>query len=156
VWIGSITEKHLQTCPVETVHFSIYRDDGLDILPGGEEDLSALVQHFNSLHPNLEWEFKHGKEGAYLDLLVMLKDGKIETNIFTKSEPVYVGPTSCHDPKVFKSIFLLSSTYSVISSLYFPTRRNLVWCSDCLCVFSKSSCSFYPQHNTWPLGILTY
>ena len=40
-----------------------------------------------------------------MDLLVMLKDGKIETKIFTKSEPVYVGPTSCHDPKVFKSIF---------------------------------------------------
>ena len=35
----------------------------------------------------------------------MIKDGKIQTKIFTKSEPVYVGPTSCHDPKVFKSIF---------------------------------------------------
>jgi hypothetical protein len=90
---------------VETVHFSIYRDDGLDILPGGENDLPSLVQHFNNLHPNLEWEFNHGKEGSYLDLWVMLKDGRIETKIFTKSEPVYVGPTSCHDPKVFKSIF---------------------------------------------------
>ena len=40
-----------------------------------------------------------------MDLWVMLKDGKIQTRIFTKSEPVYVGPTSCHDPKVFKSIF---------------------------------------------------
>ena len=105
MWIGSLTEKHLQTCPVETLHFSIYRDDGLDILPGGEEDLPALVQHFNSLHQNLSWEFNHGKEGAYLDLWVMLKDGKIQTKIFTKSEPVYVGPTSSHDPKVFKSIF---------------------------------------------------
>ena len=35
----------------------------------------------------------------------MIKEGKIETRIFTKSEPIYVGPTSCHDPKVFKSIF---------------------------------------------------
>ena len=25
--------------------------------------------------------------------------------MFTKSEPIYVGPKSCHDPKVFKSIF---------------------------------------------------
>ena len=25
--------------------------------------------------------------------------------MFTKSEPIYVGPTSCHDPKVFRSIF---------------------------------------------------
>ena len=105
IWIGSITEKHLQTCPVETIHFSIYRDDGLDVLPGGEADLPALVQHFSTLHTNLDWEFKSGKDGAYLDLWVMLKDGKIETKIFTKSEPVYVGPSSCHDPKVFKSIF---------------------------------------------------
>ena len=38
VWIGSITDKHLQTCLVETLHFSIDRDDGLDILPKGEDD----------------------------------------------------------------------------------------------------------------------
>ena len=82
VWIGSITEKHLQTCPVETVHFSIYRDDGLDILPGGEDDLPALVQHFDGLHQNLNWDFKYVKEGEYLDLIVKLKDGKIETKIF--------------------------------------------------------------------------
>jgi hypothetical protein len=58
VWIGSITEKHLQTCPVETVHFSIYRDDGLDILSWGERDLPDLVQHLKSLHPNLAQPWK--------------------------------------------------------------------------------------------------
>ena len=105
VWISNITGKHLATCPVETVHFSIYRDDGLDILPRGEQDLPALKQHFNQLHPNLEWEFTQGKEGSYLDLWVMLKDGKVETRIFNKSEPIYLCPTSNHDPKVFKSIF---------------------------------------------------
>ena len=35
----------------------------------------------------------------------MLKSEKIETNIFTKSDPIYLGPSLCHDPKVFKSIF---------------------------------------------------
>ena len=35
----------------------------------------------------------------------MIRDGRIETRIFTKSEPIYIGPKSCHDPKVFKSIF---------------------------------------------------
>jgi hypothetical protein len=77
----------------------------LDILPNGEEDLPTLKQHFNDLHTNLEWEFNQGREGAYLDLWVMIKDGKIETRRFTKSEPIYIGPKSCHDPKVFKSIF---------------------------------------------------
>ena len=64
IWIGSITDKHIQTCPVETDHFSIYRDDGLDIVPNGETDFPALMQHFNNLHPNLSWDFKSGKEGA--------------------------------------------------------------------------------------------
>ena len=105
VWIGSITDKHLQTCPVETLHFSFYRDDGLDILPKGEDDLPTLKEHFDSLHTNLKWEFTHGREGAYLDLWIMIKEGRIETRIFTKSEPIYLGPKSCHDPKVFKSIF---------------------------------------------------
>ena len=40
-----------------------------------------------------------------MDLWIMIKEGKIETRIFAKSEPIYIGPSSCHDPKVFKSIF---------------------------------------------------
>ena len=35
----------------------------------------------------------------------MLKNGRIETKIFTKSDPIYVRPSFCHDPKLFKSIF---------------------------------------------------
>ena len=105
VWIGSLTDKHLRTCPVETLHFSIYRDDAFDSLPNGEEDLAGLIEHYDSLHRNIDWEFNHGKEGAFLDLWVMIKEGRIETRIFTKSEPIYVGPSSCHDPKVFKSVF---------------------------------------------------
>ena len=63
---------------------------GLDILRWGEKDLPEHVQHFNSPHPNLVWEFKYEKEGAYLDLLVMLKDGKMETKICIQSERLYV------------------------------------------------------------------
>ena len=36
----------------------------------------------------------------------MIKDGKIETQMFTKSETIYVGPKSSHDPQVFKSLFI--------------------------------------------------
>ena len=59
VWIGSITDKHLQTCPVETLHFSFYRDDGLDILPKGEDDLPTLKEHFDTYKPQMgvySWE----------------------------------------------------------------------------------------------------
>ena len=101
VWIGDITEKHLATNPVDTLQFSIYRDDGKDVLVN-EEDLPSLKEHFEQLHTNLSWEIKSGKEGSYLDLWVMIVDGKIETRVFAKTQPIYIAPNSSHDPIVFK------------------------------------------------------
>ena len=105
VWIGKIVEKHVDTCPVETISFSIYRDDGLDVLLRGERDLPQFQTHLNNLHPNLTFETKSGKEGPYLDLWIMLKDGKIETRNFKKFEPTYLDPKSCHDKSVFKGLY---------------------------------------------------
>ena len=53
IWMGDITQKHLDTCPVDTLHFSLYRDDGLDFMSGDEEKKEALKNHLNNLHPNL-------------------------------------------------------------------------------------------------------
>ena len=104
VWMGAVVDKHVQTNPVDTVHYSQYRDDGLDVLKDAA-DLPRLKEHFNNLHPNLSWEINSGREGPYLDLWVMIKEGKIETRIFAKSDPIYINPESCHDPVVFKSIY---------------------------------------------------
>ena len=38
IWMGDITEHHVNTSPVNTLHFSLYRDDGMDILPNGGEE----------------------------------------------------------------------------------------------------------------------
>ena len=87
IWVGQIVEKHVNTCSVETVHFSIYRDDGLDILIKGEKDLEQFENRLNNLHPNLSFETINGKEGPHLDLWIMLKNGRIETRNFKKFEP---------------------------------------------------------------------
>ena len=105
IWMGKVTEKHVQTNPVESLHFNIYRDDGADWLVNGEEDIPTLKEHFDQLHENLKWEFKTGREGSYLDLWLMIINGRVESRVFTKSKPIYISPTSCHDPAVFKSIF---------------------------------------------------
>ena len=84
--------------------FSIYRDDGLDIIINGAQDIDAFKEHMNNLHPNIQFDIQHGKEGEYLDLWLMLRD-KIEWKCYMKSPPVYVGPTSCHDPVVKKAVF---------------------------------------------------
>lgn len=40
-----------------------------------------------------------------MDLWLMIINGRVESRVFTKSKPIYISPTSCHDPAVFKSIF---------------------------------------------------
>ena len=54
IWIGSIIEKHIESSNIDSVLFSIYRDDGRDILNRGKVDQPAFQQELNSLHPNLE------------------------------------------------------------------------------------------------------
>ena len=98
------TEKHMETNPVETVDFSVYRDDCFDILKN-KEDLEAHKAHLTTLHPNLTFTTRSGTEGEYLDLWLMLRGGKIEWKTFTKTPPVYLHKQSCHDVKVFNGIF---------------------------------------------------
>jgi hypothetical protein len=44
-----------------------------------------------------------GKQGGYLDLWLMVENGRIEWKNYQKV-PVYEGPNSCHDSCVMKSI----------------------------------------------------
>ena len=43
IWMGDIIEKHLDTCPLETVHFLLYSDNGLDWLRSGEQEIRILL-----------------------------------------------------------------------------------------------------------------
>ena len=104
IWMGDITQKHLDTCPVDTLHFNLYRDDGWDILTNGPQERRILEDHLDSLHPNLTWTVECAKEGGYLDLWLMIENGRIEWKNYIKAPPIYVGPDSCHDPAVMGAI----------------------------------------------------
>ena len=69
-----------------------------------QEDLQQFKDHLESIHDNLSFDVRSGKEMEYLDLWLMLKDGSIEWKVFTKTPPVYLSPKSCNDPQVFKGI----------------------------------------------------
>ena len=60
---------------MDSVLFSIYRDDAWDILNRGKTDQPAFQQELDSLHPNLEWDLIVEKEGGYLDLFLQIVDG---------------------------------------------------------------------------------
>ena len=70
----------------------------------GERDFEEYNLHLNNLHPNITFDIRRGKEGEHLDLQIMLIE-RIEWKCFMKTPPVYVGPTSCHDPVVKKAVF---------------------------------------------------
>ena len=97
-------KTHLRTSNVDSVFFSIYRDDALDILKNGKVDHPALRQELDSLHPNVKWDVTCEKEGGYLDLFIMIKNGRIEWKIYIKTPPLYLSKISCHDPQIFKGI----------------------------------------------------
>ena len=44
------------------------------------------------------------KEGGFLDLFLMIKNGRVEWKTYTKTPPLYLSKFSCHDPTVFKGI----------------------------------------------------
>ena len=104
IWLGDITEKHLDTPTIQTLHFIIYRDDTLDFLRNVDQMKQNLIDHLNNLHPNLTWTVNCEKQGAYLDLWLMLENGRIEWKNYKKAPAVYVSPDSCHDPMVKSAI----------------------------------------------------
>ena len=85
LWVGKVIKKHLELSNIDSVLYSIYRDDGRDILTRGMEDQEAYQNHLDSLHPNLTWDLTCTTEGGYLDLFLMIKDGKVEWKTFTKT-----------------------------------------------------------------------
>ena len=70
-------QKHLESGNIDSGLYSIYRDDERDILTRGMEDQEAYQNHLDSIHPNLKWNLTCTTEGGYLDLLLMIKDGKV-------------------------------------------------------------------------------
>ena len=54
IWLGDVTQQHLDTYALDTLHFSLYRDDGLDYLMNGQQEKRILKDQLNHLHPNLK------------------------------------------------------------------------------------------------------
>ena len=72
-------------------------------------DLPKFEQILESLHPSIKWEVEASKEEEnhaleYLDLTIMIIDGKIKTDLYAKDIPIFLPKNSCHPPHVFSSI----------------------------------------------------
>ena len=72
---------------IEHTDFRIFRDDSWDILINADRDLPRFEELLESLHPSIKWTVVVSKEEnnhalEYLDLTIMLINGRIETDFF--------------------------------------------------------------------------
>ena len=117
IFMNVIDEAFIETCPFpllsslnptnpdKKLDWSRFRDDGFLVLPDTNH-LEDLETHLQSLHPpNIKWTLNHGDNLEYLDIKLSLKDGYIETDVFSKNCHSYLPPDSCHPPSVFKGLF---------------------------------------------------
>ena len=119
IFMGELDELLIQRCPVpllssllppdeneadKEIDFCRFRDDGLALI---QKDLDAnqFTNTLQGLHPDITWDVQApAEEVNYLDIHLMLKNGEIHSDIFSKSSHNYLPPNSCHPPSTFKGL----------------------------------------------------
>ena len=106
---------------VENTGWTLYRDDVWMVLLDGLNDLPAVYNLLQGLHPNIKWEFNPrgpsvpphiSPDGTivdrsvleHLDLTIHIIEGSLETDVFAKDIPIYISKKSCHPPFVFSAV----------------------------------------------------
>ena len=101
--------EQLEQENIEHTEWTIFRDDGYDVLIHADQDLPKFEEILNELHPNINWDVRvssaennHALE--HLDLKIYIIDGKLETDNYAKDIPIFPSRKSCHPTFVFKSV----------------------------------------------------
>ena len=112
IFVGELDEdlvENLETNNIEHTQWTVFRDDGWDVLLNADQDLPKFEEILEGLHPNIKWDVRtssaednHALE--HLDLTIYIINGKLETDIFAKDIPIYLSRKSCHPIHVFKSV----------------------------------------------------
>ena len=116
IFMGELDDKLVRRMEEEDIQhtaFRIFRDDSWDILLNADEDLPKFEELLDSLHPSIKWTLNVGDVEnfhalEFLDLTIMIIDGKLETDLFAKDVPIFLPKNSCHPPMYF---LLLSSLW---------------------------------------------
>ena len=93
--------------PSLLVSYSRYRDDCFLIWEGNEESLETFLSFLNSVKPEIKFTMKFSNSQIeYLDILVYIKDGILETTVYSKptDDHVYLHPRSNHPRHQIRAI----------------------------------------------------
>ena len=124
IFMGELDQEIVQEFSrrdIETTGWTIYRDDGWTVALNGLDDVPAIEDILQNLHPNIKWEINPrgpsvppgiGVDGQvvdrsvleHLDLSIHFVDNQLETDVFAKDIPIYISRKSCHPPQIFPAV----------------------------------------------------
>ena len=100
-------DEELENFVKQPLFYKRFIDDGFGLWTEGESSLLTFAQDVNSIHKNIEIEFKYSSlQIEFLDTLVRLKDGRLETDLYSKQTDKHLYPQSKsnHPPHTKKAV----------------------------------------------------
>ena len=94
-------DEELENFVKQPLFYKRFIDDGFGLWTEVESSLLAFAEHANSINKNIEIELRHSSSQIeFLDTLVRLKDGRLETDLYSKptDKHLYLQSKSSHPP----------------------------------------------------------
>ena len=101
LFMGALEEKMLETSPEKPIVWLRYIDDIFFIWPHGRPALETFITHVNNFHHTIKFTSEISpSQIPFLDVMVSLKDGKLQTDLFSKKKQtpltIYTGDLVTH------------------------------------------------------------
>ena len=99
IFMDHLEQQFLSTQPLQPMVWWRYIDDIFLIWPHSEEELHTFCTNLNQHHHTIKFTSDYSRtEAVFLDTRVYLKDGLIQTDLYTKPTNThqYLDTRSCH------------------------------------------------------------
>ena len=117
VYMGMFEDLYVHNYPTQPTLFLRYIDDIFMLWTHGEENLLAFISHLNSRVESIKFTHECSTSNiAFLDVMVKLKEGRIETDLYCK-------PTDSHDYLLYSSAHPQKCKDSIPYSQFVRIRR---------------------------------
>ena len=107
LFLGKFERDALLNSPHQPYLWLRFIDDIFMIWTAGPEKLKVFVDYLNNLHSTIKFTCSHSPSNIpFLDVMVLVKDGSIETDLYTKptDKHQYLLVSSCHPQHTKRAI----------------------------------------------------
>ena len=107
LFLGKFERDALLNSPHQSYLWLRFMDDIFMIWTAGPEKLKIFVDYPNNLHSTIKFKYSHSPSNIpFLDVMVSVKDGSIETDLYTKptDKHQYLLVSSCHPQHTKRAI----------------------------------------------------